>query len=71
MIMDAAPLTLLLPFLEDSCRNKKKTKRHPNPQLSDKIKKLDLTDQEKQDLVAFMTEGLSSDFPKIEQGRRP
>ena len=44
---------------------------HPNPQLSDKIKKLDLADQEKQDLVAFMTEGLSSDFPKIEQGRLP
>jgi cytochrome c peroxidase len=43
---------------------------HPNPHLSDKIKKLDLTDQEKQDLVAFMEacEGL---LPEVEAGRLP
>lgn len=44
---------------------------HPNPQLSDKIKKLSLTDQEKKDLVAFMREGLTSPFPKVERERLP
>ena len=44
---------------------------HPNPHLSDKMKKLGLTDQEKADLIAFMTEGLTSDFPEVEQGRLP
>lgn len=44
---------------------------HPNPYLSDKVKKLSLTEQEQQDLVAFMVEGLSSPFPKIETGRLP
>ena len=44
---------------------------HPNPHLSEKIKKLDLTEQDKQDLVAFMKEGLTSDFPTVEQGRLP
>jgi cytochrome c peroxidase len=42
----------------------------PNPWLSDKVKKLDLTDQEKQDLVAFM-EACTGDFPQVEQGRLP
>jgi len=44
---------------------------HPNPSLDEKIKKLDLSDQDKKDLVAFMIEGCSSDFPKIERGRLP
>ncbi len=44
---------------------------HPNKWLSDKMKPLKLTDQEKQDLVTFMVEGLTSDFPKIEQSRLP
>ncbi|MDA0660999.1 MAG: c-type cytochrome [Planctomycetota bacterium] len=44
---------------------------HPNPQLSDKVKKLNLTAQEKTDLVAFMKEGLTSSFPKIETERLP
>ena len=44
---------------------------HPNPHLSDKMKKLDLTDTDKQDLLAFMTEGLTSDFPEVEQERLP
>ncbi len=44
---------------------------HPNEFLSDKVKKLDLTDQDKKDLVAFMVEGLTSDFPPIESGRLP
>lgn len=40
----------------------------PNPYLSDKIKKLNLTDQEKADLVAFM-EAVAGDFPQVETGR--
>ncbi|QEG38836.1 Cytochrome c551 peroxidase precursor [Roseimaritima ulvae] len=44
---------------------------HPNPWLSDKMKKLDLTDQEVADVVAFMKEGLTGSFPKIEPGRLP
>ncbi|MCA9025537.1 MAG: c-type cytochrome [Planctomycetaceae bacterium] len=43
---------------------------HPNEWLSDKIKKLDLTDQDKADLVAFM-KSLSGPFPQIEQKRLP
>jgi cytochrome c peroxidase len=44
---------------------------HPNPHLSDKIKKLELTDQDKADLVAFMKEGLLGTLPEPEQGRLP
>ena len=44
---------------------------HANQWLSDKIKPLKLTDQEKQDLVAFMKEGLQGPFPKVEQARLP
>jgi cytochrome c peroxidase len=44
---------------------------HPNPNLDEKIKKLNLTDQDKKDLVEFMQQGLSSDFPKVERGRLP
>ena len=43
---------------------------HPNPHLSDKIKKLDLTDQEKADLVAFM-KALTGPLPKVERLRLP
>ena len=43
---------------------------HPNPHLDPKIKKLDLNDQDKQDLVAFL-KACSGDFPKIERGRIP
>lgn len=43
---------------------------HPNPHLSDKIKKLDLTAQDKQDLVEYM-KSLTGPFPKIETGRLP
>jgi hypothetical protein len=32
---------------------------------------LDLTDQDKKDLVAFMNEGLTSAFPIINDGRLP
>lgn len=42
----------------------------PNPHLSPKIKKLDLSEQDKLDLVAFM-EACTGDFPKIETGRLP
>jgi cytochrome c peroxidase len=43
---------------------------HPNPYLSDKIKKLDLTAQDKTDLVEFM-KALTGPFPKIETGHLP
>lgn len=42
---------------------------HPNQWLSEKVKKLDLTDQDKADLVAFMKEGLTGDFPQVEEDR--
>lgn len=44
---------------------------HKNPWLSDKMKPLNLTDQEKADLVAFMVEGLTGEFPIISQARLP
>jgi len=44
---------------------------HPNEHLSDKVKKIELTDQEKQDLVAFMKIGLNGSFPPVELGRLP
>jgi cytochrome c peroxidase len=43
---------------------------HPNPYLSDKIKKLDLTAQDKTDLVEFM-KALTGPFAKVEEGRLP
>ena len=43
---------------------------HPNDHLSDKVKKLDLTDQDKAELVAFM-EACTGDFPKVETARLP
>lgn len=42
----------------------------PNPWLSDKIVKIDLTMQEKLDLVAFM-EACTGTFPKVETSRLP
>ena len=44
---------------------------HKNPWLSDKMKVLKLTDQEKADVVAFMKEGLTGTFPRIQTGRLP
>jgi len=43
---------------------------HPNANLSEKIQKLDLTAQDKQDLVAFM-EALTGPLPKVETARLP
>ncbi len=43
----------------------------PNEHLSDKMFKLDLTDQEKPDLVAFMEEALDSETVKVEMGKLP
>lgn len=43
---------------------------HPNQWLDPKIKKLDLTDQDKQDLVEFM-KACTGEFPKVEPGRLP
>ena len=42
----------------------------PNKNLSDKIKKLNLTAQDKQDLVEFM-KACTGPFPRIERGRLP
>jgi cytochrome c peroxidase len=44
---------------------------HPNPWLSEKVKKLELTDQERADLVAFMRDGLTGPLPQVETGRLP
>ena len=44
---------------------------HKNPTLSDKMKVLNLTDQEKADLVAYMVEGLTGEFPVVNQSRLP
>jgi cytochrome c peroxidase len=43
---------------------------HPNANLSDKVKKLDLTAQDKADLVEFM-KALSSPFPQVAMDRLP
>jgi cytochrome c peroxidase len=43
---------------------------HPNPHLSDKIKKFDATPQDLKDLVAFM-EALTGPFPSVEMKRLP
>ncbi len=43
---------------------------HPNPQLDEKVKKLDLNEQEKKDLVEFM-KAVTGDFPPVETGRLP
>jgi cytochrome c peroxidase len=43
---------------------------HPNPHLSSKIKKLDLSEQDKKDLVEFM-KACTGDLPRVERGRLP
>ncbi len=43
----------------------------PNPYLSKDIKKLDLTEQEKKDLLAFLVEGLTGPLPDIKPPRLP
>ena len=43
---------------------------HPNPYLSDKVKKFEATDQEKVDLVSFM-EALTGPLPLVERERLP
>ena len=43
---------------------------HPNPYLSDKMKKLNLTAQEKEDLVSYM-KALQGDLPKVRTDRLP
>ncbi len=43
---------------------------HPNPYLSDKVQKLNLTAQDKTDLVNFM-KACTGEFPPIETGRLP
>jgi cytochrome c peroxidase len=44
---------------------------HKNEWLSDKMKPLNLTEQEQADLVAFMVEGLTGEFPIVSQSRLP
>jgi len=65
------------PYMHDgSLKTLEETVQHynkggtPNPWLSDKIKKLELTDQEVADLVAFM-KACTGDFPNVESGRLP
>ncbi len=43
---------------------------HPNPYLSDKMKKLNLTAQEKEDLVSYM-KALQGDLPPVRTDRLP
>jgi cytochrome c peroxidase len=43
---------------------------HPNPHLSDKIKKLDLTTQDKGDLVEYV-KALTGELPKVQHERLP
>jgi cytochrome c peroxidase len=43
---------------------------HKNPALSEKIKELKLSDQDKADLVEFM-KACTGDFPKVARGRLP
>jgi cytochrome c peroxidase len=43
---------------------------HPNPGLSEKVKKLNLTDQDKKDLVEYM-KSLTGAFPKVRADRLP
>jgi cytochrome c peroxidase len=43
---------------------------HPNPNLDKDIKALDLSPEEKADLVAFM-QACTGEFPKVERGRLP
>jgi len=43
---------------------------HPNPYLSKDIKKLNLTDQEKKDLVEYM-KALTGELPRVATGRLP
>jgi len=43
---------------------------HPNPHLSMNVRKLELTDQDKADLVEFM-KTCTGPFPVVEQGRLP
>jgi cytochrome c peroxidase len=43
---------------------------HPNPHLSEKMKKLELTDQDKADLLAFL-KSLTGAFPMVATGRLP
>jgi cytochrome c peroxidase len=43
---------------------------HPNPHLSKDIRKLNLSDQEKKDLVEFM-EACTGELPEVETGRLP
>ncbi len=44
---------------------------HKNPWLSDKMKPLKLTEQDEADVVAFMKEGLTGTFPRIQTARLP
>lgn len=43
---------------------------HPNPHLSEKVKKLNLTAEQKKDLVEFM-KALTGSFPVVQTGRLP
>ena len=44
---------------------------HKNPWLSEKMKPLNLNEQERADLVEFMKQGLTGSFPKVQTARLP
>jgi hypothetical protein len=45
--------------------------RTSQSQTGRKFKKLDLSDQDKKDLVEFMKQGCTGDLPKVASGRLP
>ena len=44
---------------------------HKNEWLSDKMQRLNLTELEKVDLLGFLVEGLTGEFPYVSQSRLP
>jgi cytochrome c peroxidase len=70
-------VTLSAPYMHDgSLKTLEEVVEHynkggtPNPQLSKKVVKLNLTDEQKADLVTFM-KSCTGEFPKVETGRLP
>jgi len=71
-------IALTAPYMHDgSLKTLREVVEHyakggtPNPWLSDKLVKLELGEQEKQDLVAFMEEGLTGKTTPVEIPRLP
>jgi len=71
-------IALTAPYMHDgSLKTLREVVEHyakggtPNPWLSEKIFKLDLTEQDKQDLVTFMEEGLTGETTRVAIPRLP